>query len=117
MTTKLEFTQDINSFNAYAPPFTDTGFNTTLAANVAQSLIIPSIPISDYKRWTAVFSYSPGKQVFVANNATATVPGGAFSQSASDLLPTARSVLPGDTLSFITPDANSYVRVNLYATK
>lgn len=112
MTTKLSFGRDVQGYNAYAPPFGDDGSQCVLAANTAQSVTVPS----NFTNWIAVFSYSPGSNVWVANNVTATVPTGAFSSTTSKLLPASRTVSAGDVISFITSDTDSpQVGVIFYA--
>lgn len=115
MSIPLEFARDVASFNTFAMPFSDTVFRTTLAAGVAQSLTIPSNPDPIYKKWLAIFSIDPGKRIFIGNGVVSSVPGGSFDESAAPLNPTPRIVKSGDILSFITPDTNAYVTVELYA--
>lgn len=99
--TKFTMTRDINGYNGFGIPFVHDGFYTTLAASTAQSITIPS----NYPNWIAIFSYTPGASIWVANNTAATLPGVAFSSTVSELNPTARQVAAGDVLSFITGDA------------
>jgi hypothetical protein len=107
MTTKLLLGKDLNGNVTYQIPFTDTGYETTLVAGVAQSLVVPANCTS------AWFSYSSGIDVFVDPLHTATLPGAVFASTTADMNPVARSVVPGSTLSFIS-DAAGYVKVSFY---
>lgn len=112
MTTQLSFGRDIQGYNAYAPQFSTDNFSATLVNGVPESLTIPS----NFKLWIVVFSYGPGTNVWVANNATAAIPVGAtFASSTSFLNPGARMVKAGDVLSLITDNTTSDVAVALYA--
>ena len=115
MSIKFNMTRDISGSNSFALPFSrivdQASFNTTLALGVAQSLIVPG----SHQRWVAIFSYEPGSSVWVANNETAAVPGGAFAVTASELNPVAREVQADDVISFITPDTTSQISVVLKA--
>lgn len=109
--TIFSMIRDINGYNGFGLPFAYDNEQTTLASNVEQHFTIPA----NYEYWIAVFSVEPGSNVFIANNATAEVPGSSFAATASQLLPQARLVKGGDVLSFITPDTAAYVGVSLYA--
>lgn len=115
MTTLFNMIRDINGYNGFGLPFSDTGFQTTLAQNVAQPYTIPLSISANYSKYIAIFSFDPGLRIFVANNTTAEVPGSSFASTVSELNPTARLVKGGDVLSFITPDTAAYVNVKLYA--
>lgn len=120
MATKFVLTRDINGYNGFGVVFSDQKYSTTLSTGVAQSLTIPSgmgmgaNGIYTKPVYLAVFSFTPGANVFVANNLTAASPGGSFAASNAELNPAARQVLGGDVLSFITPDTSAYVTVSLY---
>lgn len=113
MTTKMTMIKDINGVVTYGVPFADLEFSFTglLAANVAQSLTVPV----GADKYLAIFAYSTGGEVFVANNTTAVIPSGSISNSVSDLNPVARYVKAGDVLSFITPDTACRIKVGFYA--
>ena len=115
-------TKDINGFNGFGVPFSDQKYDTTLAANVEQTLSVPDLVTGSYPktftgtpRFLAVFSYEPGASVWVANNATATVAGVAFATTDSELNPSARVVDSGDALHFITADVTAILGVVFYA--
>jgi hypothetical protein len=120
MTTKFSMARDIGGFNGFGLLFSDTKYNTTLAANTAQSLTVPSVMgmggngIYSEPVYLAIFSYAPGSSVWVANNATAAVPGGSFAAATSELNPAARQVNGGDVLSFITADTSDEIGVTFY---
>lgn len=82
------------------------GTSTTLAATVAQTFTTPG----NFNR--AFFSYSVGTNVFVAIDATATIPGPAVAATNSELNPAARQikVTGGQTISVIS-DTAAYVSI------
>jgi hypothetical protein len=111
MSTSFSMARDINGYNGFGIDFCDDSYSMIMAPNVAQSIVVPI----NYKTWIAIFTYTPGSSVWVANNATAAVPVGAVSITTSQLNPTARRVRAGDTLSLITSDAtNDQVSVCFY---
>lgn len=111
MTTKFNMTKDVAGYNGFGIMFADDGKQAVLAVGVAQSVTVPS----NYPNWIAVFGYTPGATVWVANNVTAAAPTGAFTNSTADLNPSARFVKAGDVLSFITSDTTSpQVKVSFY---
>jgi hypothetical protein len=103
MSTSFSMVRDINGYNGFGIDFCDDSYQMLLTPNVAQSLIVPV----NYKTWIAIFTYTPGSSIWVANNAVATIPAGVPTLSVSQLNPTARRVRAGDTLSFITSDATN----------
>lgn len=111
MTTKFNMTRDVAGYNGFGVKFADDGFSGVLANGVAQSVTVPST----YPNWIAVFSYTPGSNIWVDGTNTASVPGGAFSATTSDLNPSARQVSAGQVLSFKTTDTTSpQVKVSFY---
>ena len=122
MSTILEFSRDIQGFNAYAPYPSTNIFSATLV-NGAASLI--TLPLSE-KAWIVSFSYQPGTNVFVDfTGTTASAPvGGTFAAATSELNPGARYVkstktddIQAATISLITNNASSEVTVSLYAPR
>ncbi len=120
MTTKFNLTRDINGYNGFGVKFSDQKYSTTLATGVTQSLTVPNNMgmggngIYTKPVYIAIFSFTPGANVFVANNLTAASPGAAFAASNAELNPAARQVEGGDVLSFITPDTAAYITVSFY---
>lgn len=111
MSTKFLMTRDIGGQNGFGVDFCDDGEATTLTANAAQTVTVPS----NYPNWLAIFSISPGSDVWVNKNGTATLPGSSFAPTTSELNPIARRVAAGDTLSLITASTlNPYVKVSFY---
>ena len=108
MITKLVLGKDINGNVTYQIPFSNVGFDTTLAAGVAQSIVVPK----DCK--SAWFQYTSGADVFVDPVNTATLPGGTFAATTACLNPVARNVIPGSTLSLITDATDAYVVISFY---
>jgi len=114
MTTLANFGRDIQGFNAYAPEFSDTNYQFTLAAAAEQHFTVPT-NISTSTKYLAVFSFNPGADVWVANGHTAIVPVGATPASTFSILnPAVRTVHAGDVLSFITADVAADVGVTFY---
>jgi len=109
--SKFNLTRDINGYNGFGLDFCEDNQSVTLAANVEQNFTVPG----NYATWIAVFSYEPGASVWVANNFTATIPGGTLAATFSELNPTARRVKAGDVISLISPDDSVAVGVSLYA--
>lgn len=107
MTTKLTVLKDSNGNVIYAIPFSDNGYDTTLAPSVVQSLTVPA------DAQIALFSYSSGSDVFVDPITTAALPGASFAKTSAELNPVMRPVSGVTTLSFISPAA-AYVKVNFY---
>lgn len=120
MTTKFNMLRDINGYNGFGLQFSDDNFKTILAANTEQHFTVPSAMtmgangISTSALYIAIFSYDPGSSVWVANNTTAAVASGSFTNTLSQLNPTARLVKGADVLSFITANTNVNVCVSLY---
>ena len=115
MTTRLSMIRDINGFNTFGLPFSDTSFQTKLSIGVPQSLTIPPLENANDSSYLAIFSFDPGSRVYVARNATATFPSLGFSNDVTELNPTARQVFPGDVLSFLTDIDTVVVNIQLYA--
>lgn len=103
MSTKLSLTKDINGYNAFGIFPTYDIFAGSLAANVAQTITVPS----NNQYWLAIFTYTPGTSVWVNFTTTATVPGSTVSANTNVLNPAGRQVKAGSTISFITSDGTS----------
>jgi len=103
MSTKFSMTRDINGYNGFGIIPTYDIFGCSLAANVAQSVTVPL----NYPNWIAIFTYTPGANVFVSFTTTAAVPNGTMGARTSVLNPSARQVSKGQTISVITPDSTS----------
>lgn len=111
MSTKFNLTKDVAGYNGFGVRFADDGYQGLLATSTEQHVTVPS----NYPNWLAVFSYTPGSNVWVDASTTAIAPAGAFSATKADLNPSARFVQAGQTLSFITDDVTSVeVKVSFY---
>ncbi len=111
MPTKLNMTKDVAGYNAFGLVPSEDSYTGLLATGVAQSLTVPS----EYPAYLAVFSYTPGANVFVDFKTTAVSPTGSIGASSAELNPAGRRVLKGSTISMISPDTNgSYVSVLFY---
>ncbi len=114
--TPFNISRDVNGYNGFGLPFSDTNFSATLTNLTVESLVIPGV--AQTQNFIAIFSFQPGTNVWVANNHTAAVPVGATLAATNSILnPTARIVKYGDTLSFITDSATADISVALYAMK
>jgi hypothetical protein len=98
--TKFSMTRDINGYNGFGLPFALQGDCFTLAANVAQSVTVPS----DYPYWIAIMKFTPGSSVWAALNTTAVLPTGVVVANASELNAAPKLVKAGETISFITAE-------------
>lgn len=125
-------TKDVAGYNGFGLVFTDTAYSATLAINTDTTLTIPSksglgsaafydkAPINFVQQngqplILAIFTHTPGSEVWVANNTTAAVPAGAsFAATVSEMNPAARLVKGGDVLHFFCAAANTSVSVLLY---
>ena len=103
MSIKFNMTKDISGFNGFGIMPTYDIQSTSLAANTAQSVTVPK----NYSNWIAVFSYTPGSNIWVSFGGTAAVAGSTFGAGISVLNPAARAVSAGETISFITSDATA----------
>ena len=121
MATPFSMVRDINGYNGFGLPFTDTKYSATLTQGVDTTLTVPSSGAlgtgvsTTVHRYLAIFSYEAGSTVWVALNATAAVPaGGTFSSTTSELLPVARLVSSGDVIHALTSDDTASVGVVFY---
>jgi hypothetical protein len=115
MATKFLMTRDINGYNGFGLPFSDTNYQVVLQAASNKTLLVPLSPYPEFPHMMVVFSYDPGSRVWVANNTAATTPStGAFAATQSQLLPGGRIVKSGDTLNFITDQPLVVVGVSFY---
>ncbi len=122
MATRFNMTRDINGFNGFGLPFTDTAYSATLTTTTDTTLTVPSTVAlgrqgpSQKAQWIAIFIFDPGTSVWVANNTTAGVPAGAsFGATVSELNPAARFVNGGDVLHFYTSGTGVSVSVLFYS--
>ena len=122
MTTLFSLTRDINGYNGFGRRPADDKSSVTLSASTDTTVSVPagttigSGHSTVVLQWLAIFSYTPGSSVWVANNATAAVPAGAtFASTTSSLNPTCFQVKTGDVLHFISGVANTSVGVEFYA--
>ncbi len=103
MSTKLSLTKDINGYNAFGIMPTYDIFGCSLTANAAQSFVVPS----NNEYWLAVFTFTPGANIWVSFTTTATVATGTMSSLTSVLNPSGRQIKAGTTISIITGDTTS----------
>jgi hypothetical protein len=108
--TKFNLTKDVAGYNGFGIPFSQDGEATSLAANAEQHFVVPA----NYPNWIAIFSYTPGSNIWVDGITTAAVPTTSFGATTAELNPSARAVSAGQTLSFITADTTTpFVSVKL----
>ena len=101
--------RDISGYNGFGiiPTYDIQG--CSLATSTAQTFTVPN----NYGNWIAIFSYTPGANIFIRfDGSVATVPGGTEGTIHVVLNPSARAVKGGSTFSVITPDATTpYITV------
>jgi hypothetical protein len=122
MTTLYNVPTTVQGINGFGSPFCATIYSATLAAATNTTLTVPgkaaigmgsATPTKN--RYLAVFSYAPSSKVWVANNATATVPAGAsFTATSSELNPPAKIVAAADVINMICT-AGADVSIALYS--
>jgi hypothetical protein len=104
-------TKDVAGYNGFGLVPSSDSYAGLLAMGVADSVTVPS----QYPRYLAVFSFTPGSNVWVDVLTTAAAPAGAISATSAELNPAARLVQKNQTISFITQDtAGAYVSVLFY---
>lgn len=108
MSTKFLMTRDVAGYNGFGVIPTYDIQGCSLTANAAQTFTVPD----NYPNWIAIFSPTPGANIFVSFTTTAAVPSGTVSTITSILLPSARFLKGGSTFSVITPDITTpYITV------
>jgi hypothetical protein len=125
MTTKYFQLRDINGYNGFGLPFSDTNYSVTLTASTDTTLTVPSAiglgqqGPSTKAQSIAIISVKPNGSVWMAVNATAAVPAGnTFASTTSELIGPfnyAKLVNGGDVLHFISPDTGDTVSVSFYS--
>jgi hypothetical protein len=92
-------------------PFSDTCIQVHCVANTEETFTVPG---NDTHQFQAYFEYTSDSVVFVANNATPTVPAGGTvgEEQYNEFKPKKRYVKGGDILHFISPDASAYIGVS-----
>ena len=112
----------INGVNGFGAQFCTINYSTTLGAAAEATVAVPDSSAigaannSTYPRFLAVFSYHPGRNVWVSVNSTAAVPaGGALAITTSELNPPAKVVKSTDVIHMITATATTDVGVSFYA--
>jgi len=103
MSTKLSMTRDINGYNAFGLIPTYDIYAGSLTVSTEQHITVPS----NNEYWLAIFTYSPGANIWVDFTTTATVPSSTVGSVSVVLNPSARQVKAGSTISFITADSTS----------
>lgn len=107
MTTKLNFGRDVQGYNAYAPAPSNTMYKVTIAATGNSTLTLPTNALY----WIVAYAYTPGAEIWVAYNTTATAPSsGTFSSSNCEMNPGARTV-PSQN---VTSSSTSATTINFY---
>jgi hypothetical protein len=108
MSTKLNFSRDVQGYNTFAPPPSTDKYSATLTAGGNATITLPTN--SPY--WIVSFSYQPGADIWVAYNGSAAIPAGAtFASTASELLPGSR-ILPSTVTTSSGTTANTINLLN-----
>ena len=103
MSTKFNMIRDVSGYNGFGVIPTYDIQGCSLVANAAQTFTVPS----NYPHWIAIFSYTPGAEVFVNFTTTAAVPSATVGAITNVLNPSARALAGGATFSVISPSATS----------
>ena len=114
ISTILNFARDVNGYNTFGPQFTLNNQSIKLTTGGGEKTV--TVP-DESPSYLVIFGYQSGAPVWVANNATATLPGSSFAATASQCNPTARWVNAGDVLHFITDDTSAEVGISFYPLK
>lgn len=133
MSLSFDTFRDLSGNAAYGPRFSIDMAGVNLAANTAQSFIIPGYASlgaaaapGDKRFWECIFAIQPGANVFIAYtpplgngqpNPTpivAVVFSGTIGTITSSYNPRARFVDGGGTLSIISPDTGAFVGIELW---
>ena len=110
--TILNLNKDVKGFNTYLRAPSENKYSMSLTtAGGEQTVTAPAYA----DKFTAIFSYEPGGEVWVAINATAASPSGAVAVSTSELNPVGYELKAGDVIHLITPDVSVNVGVVFYA--
>jgi len=93
-------------------PFSDVCAQVALTTNNEQTWTIPG---DSTQKFQAYFAYNESANIFVANNASVTLPSAnsVGTQQYCEFRPLKRYVQGGDVLHFKTSDAAQYVGVSL----
>lgn len=111
MSTKFNMTRDVAGYNGFGLAPSDDSYSATLAADDETSMDVPN----EYPYYLAVFSYTPGSNVFVNFSDTASEPSGSFTNDGNVLNPSARLVKANAEISLLTPDSGgAYVSITFY---
>ena len=109
--TNMNLSRDAAGNNTFGLPFAPFKYDNELVTSTEKLLTIPG----DYPKYSAIFSIEPGSEVWVAKNATATLPvAGEFLPTDSELNPVSREVRAADVLHFITGNVDARIGVVLH---
>ena len=110
--TSMNLTRDASGKNTFGLPFAPFKYDNTLtAAGGEETLTIPG----KYAKYSMIISVEPGAEVWVARNATATLPTtGGFVATDSEMNPVSREVYADDVIHFITGNNDARVGVILH---
>jgi len=103
MSTKLSLTKDINGYNAFGIIPTYDVYAGALAVSTEQHFTVPD----NFEYWLAIFTFSPGANVWVDFTGTATVPSSTVGAVHTVLNPSGRQVKGGSVISLITADSTT----------
>lgn len=116
MSTKFLLARDINGYPSMGLRFPSDNYTSTLTVGGGATPV--TVP-DNYAYWVVRIGFKEGATVWIANNATATVPTDATLKANASVLVTQNNcefiVEAGDVLSLLTPDATANVSVSFYA--
>jgi hypothetical protein len=110
MTMPLSLIRDNNGYNTFGLRPSQNIVSTTLSNGVEQSITVPY----GSENWLAVFQRESGTDIYIAYNATATLPESSFADTNSECNPPCWEVKAGDTLHFITGNTTAEITVKYY---
>ena len=117
MATPLHIMKDING---YMTSGTLTGLDfptyTQTALLTANTLKTFTVPVSSSGKMIAYFGVAKSADLFVKSGSATTlvVPTGTVTLDTSELNPSPRIVYAGQTIQFLSPQANTYLTVTYY---
>lgn len=123
--TQYKLQNDVEGYNGFGLPVSNTKYTASLAATTDTTLTAPSVasmgaPLNIVNKFLAIITVKSGNTAWFSLNATASVPAGAtFAASTSELIVGgeyfARVVKAADILHFITATASTDISVVFYA--
>jgi len=103
MSRIFNMTRDVAGNNGFGVQPSKDIFGGLMAPTTVYTVTVPS----NYPNWIAVLNYTPGATVWVSFGNTAAIPAVGVNPLVSELNPTGRQLVAGETISLITSDTNN----------